>query len=553
MDKFFPKLTKFNWILIGIILIAAFIRLYKLSSLPVGLTNDEANNGYDAYSLLKTARDQWGDFLPITYLKGFGDYRLPLYTYTVVPSIALFGLNEFAIRFPSALFGILTILTTYLLAVKFFKRKSIGYIAALLLCLNPWHIAMSRVGIESNLGVLCLTLGIYLFILGFERKIWFYISFLVFGLSIYSYTAHIIVTPLIMVALLFVYRSQLQKYKKTIFIGLILLLLFISPLILFGQLKTANNRASQVNFFQDINIINAVNNIRTDCVKDFPNQICSLFYNKYIYFGKRYVENYVNHFSSEYLLINGAPNQYSVLPAHGLLYYFEGIFFVLGLFFLFRKPDKVSYILGLWILIAPIPDSFTGQQGHYSRYFLSTPTWQLIEAYGMYNLFTQIHKSKILILSVLGVILYEITTFYLSYTSFFPRNYFQYSHYGYKELVSKIVGYQKDYDHILISSKVNDTKQYIFYLLFTAYDPVKFQNKNNLVLVQEPNSWVRVKQLENITFAFSINKEDIGPIKPNEKILFIGAPSEFPKIATPIDQVKDTHGNVVFNLVEIWY
>src|SRR3989344_1223720 len=93
-----------RYVLFLIILLAFFLRIYKLGSVPPSLYWDEASLGYNAYSILKTARDEHGKFLPLTNFAAFGDYKPPGYIYAAVPSIAIFGLNEFAIRFPSAFF-----------------------------------------------------------------------------------------------------------------------------------------------------------------------------------------------------------------------------------------------------------------------------------------------------------------------------------------------------------------------------------------------------------------------------------------------------------------
>ena len=98
-----------------IILFAGFIRFYQLGNIPAGLTNDEANAAYDAYSLLHTARDQWNTFLPVNNFIGFGDFQPPMFRYTSIIPIAIFGLNQFSIRFVSALAGVLSVLVLYFL------------------------------------------------------------------------------------------------------------------------------------------------------------------------------------------------------------------------------------------------------------------------------------------------------------------------------------------------------------------------------------------------------------------------------------------------------
>src|SRR3989344_3591978 len=111
-----------RWLLVVILVLAAVLRLWQLGEYPIHLTNDEAAIGYNAYSILKTGRDEHGELLPIVF-KSFGDWKPGLYIYTTVPSVFLFGLTEFAVRLPSALAGILAVYLVYLLTSKLFNKK----------------------------------------------------------------------------------------------------------------------------------------------------------------------------------------------------------------------------------------------------------------------------------------------------------------------------------------------------------------------------------------------------------------------------------------------
>jgi len=94
-----------KYILLIIILVAAVLRLWKLGSIPPHLTPDEAALGYNAYSILKTGRDEYGELLPIIF-KSFGDFKPGLYVYFTAPLIAILGLNEWSVRLPSAIAGV---------------------------------------------------------------------------------------------------------------------------------------------------------------------------------------------------------------------------------------------------------------------------------------------------------------------------------------------------------------------------------------------------------------------------------------------------------------
>ena len=79
-----------------------FVRLIFWQKTP--LLWDEAALGYNAYSILETGRDEYGQILPIIF-KSFGDYKPGFYVYLTLPFIKVFGLNELSVRLPSIILG----------------------------------------------------------------------------------------------------------------------------------------------------------------------------------------------------------------------------------------------------------------------------------------------------------------------------------------------------------------------------------------------------------------------------------------------------------------
>ena len=104
--------VKKNIFLIFIFFLAFFIRIYSIHTTP--LLWDEASLGYNAYSILKTGRDEYGTFLPIIF-KSFGDYKPGLYVYLCLPFVYLFGLNDLSVRLPSIILGSLLPIILYFL------------------------------------------------------------------------------------------------------------------------------------------------------------------------------------------------------------------------------------------------------------------------------------------------------------------------------------------------------------------------------------------------------------------------------------------------------
>src|SRR3989344_2849602 len=139
-------------ILFAVLTLAFILRFYHLGQNPLSLNWDETSNAYNAYSILKTGRDEYERFLPL-YNRSFDDYKPPLYMYLNVPTVAIFGLTPFAARLPSALFGFLTVPLIYFLVRKLFNQKLMALAAMFLLAISPWHIQFSRVGFEANVGL----------------------------------------------------------------------------------------------------------------------------------------------------------------------------------------------------------------------------------------------------------------------------------------------------------------------------------------------------------------------------------------------------------------
>src|SRR3990167_4478936 len=105
--------------LILIVVVAGWLRFCRLGSVPPSLDWDEVSQAYNAESLLQTGRDEFGHSWPLS-IQSFNDYKPPVYTYLLIPVLKVFGKTEFAIRFPSALAGTLTVLVTYFLVQELF-------------------------------------------------------------------------------------------------------------------------------------------------------------------------------------------------------------------------------------------------------------------------------------------------------------------------------------------------------------------------------------------------------------------------------------------------
>ena len=141
--------------LVLIFSLAFFLRFYRLDHLE--LFGDELDVGYQAYSLLKTGRDYMGQKLPF-YIHSFAEWRAPLLMYATAPFVGIFGLNEWGVRLPPVVFGLLDIFLLYCLVKLLTKNEKLALISAFILTVIPWHIHYSRTAFEATL-LLALMLG----------------------------------------------------------------------------------------------------------------------------------------------------------------------------------------------------------------------------------------------------------------------------------------------------------------------------------------------------------------------------------------------------------
>ena len=183
---------------LGIILaLALVLRIGMTDKIPPELFGDEIDVGYQSFSLLKTGKDLYRQILPI-YVRSLSEPRAPLLMYATVPSVAILGLNEYGVRTPEVVFGVLGILIFFILTRN--------YMAATVMAIVPWHIIYSRAAFEVVLMLDLIMLGV---VLAQRKKE--VLGFLFFALAMYTYSTAIVFVPLFILA---VYRRDLWKMKR---------------------------------------------------------------------------------------------------------------------------------------------------------------------------------------------------------------------------------------------------------------------------------------------------------------------------------------------------
>ncbi len=533
---------KIKAFLILVIILAAILRLWDLTNYPAGFNADEASIGYNAYSILKTGRDEYGQFLPLNF-KSFGDYKPGLYFYFVIPFIWLLGLAEFAVRLPSAILGIATVYLIYFLSKQIFNNKNIALLSAFLLAITPWHIHFSRGGWESNAATFFITLGFLLFLKGLEKANFLFWSLLSFLISIYLYQSPRLLVPLFLISLIFLYNRHLLKKLKnlTIFIPI----LFILSLPLFGEFLTGQGAArfSGLSFLSDPGPGSRTNELRGQHLN--PSSLYSIIlHNKFTSYGPSFLGHYLDHFSSQFLFIRGEDVIRNKVPETGQFYLVQAMFLILGIMYLTRSKLEHKKLLLAWLIISPTASAMTFQTPNALRSLNMVIPFSLIMGVGLYYLITITKKKlRFLIAFIIFFILgFEVIHYLESYYMHYPKRYPLAWEYGFKQMVSKLSIKQPLYNNVVITDRYD--QPYILLLFYQKFDPVKYQPQARLS-IRDKFNFGTIRSFDKYQFRQIDPKE----IKNAKDTLFIGSEKEIPKDANIIDRVDFPNGQPAFLFV----
>lgn len=525
-----------------------------MGNVPPSPDWDEAALGYNAYSIIHTGRDEYGKFMPII-LRSFDDYKPALYTYLVIPTISVFGLNTFAVRLPSAIFGTLTVLAVYFLIEELLIKKKlhdsfdrwIPFFSAFFLAVSPWHLQFSRIAFESNVGLSLNVFGSLFFLKGLKKPWLLFVSVVCFAGAIYVYQSEKVFTPLLVFVLLILFHRELWALpRKYIVLPILLGLLLIFPMVFVTLTdKQALARARGVSVFSDTTQLLQQNVARYAASKNAHDQLGALLNNRRVIFAQTVVANYLSHFNLNWLFISGDIARHHA-PNMGLLYLYEFPLILIGIHRLFAGGwDKRSkWFLALWFLLAAVPASITSGVPHAVRTLNFLPIYPLFSALGAVALIQMFKHQRhsivsrtISYLACIGLFLFAIINTGYYFDQYFVQQNYENAkewQFGYKEAVDSVQRISKNYKKIVVSNQPYMDQSYMFFLYYLQYPPQQYQQES-----MRASGGFR----ENHSFG----KYEFRPIhwadeKSDPSVLYVGRPEDFPAGYSEIDSVHFPDG-----------
>jgi len=449
---------KIAWILCILLIISAALRIPGLNLVPPELFGDEVDVGYQAYSLLKTGKDIYRHPLPF-YLQSLAEWRLPLIVYQTVPGIAAVGLNEWGVRLPEAIFGVLGPIILFLLVYHITKSKEWAFLSALALAFMPWHIMYSRMaafGVVTLLNLLMI--GTLLF---FRKR--FTLAAIFFVLTLLTYSSAIIFTPLLIISLIVITRQRPNFLASII---------FVLSLLVFGGLSYVGHGSDR---FSTLTIVNSKDVV--DKIVSLRNAVGSpfepIFHNKFESWARLFADNYMRAFSTDFLFVRGDPVGRHSIQVMGQLLPITAPILVLGIYYLVTRKQ---YLWLLWLIAAPIPSALTIDGGfHATRLFLMTLPLAVAIGAGL-SLILQ--KQKFIFGVVMLVIVANFLWFGHFYAVDYPRIYSRWWQVGFKSSLTRLSQIESKYEHIFINNTYEPAL--IRFLFYMKYPPAEFHKQFTL-------------------------------------------------------------------------
>lgn len=493
-----------NIFLVAILILAFVIRALNIQNNPPGFFADEASNGYNAYSILKTGKDEWDVSYPLLF-KAFGEYKNPVFIYSSLPFIALFGLNEFSVRFTSVFYGILAIFALYFLAKEMFNKR-VALLSSFFLAISPWHIHFSRIGFQLISSVFWVILSLYLFVKSLKNFNFYPLVVISLMIAFFTYnTPKIYLAPLVLVFFAVNYKKtsawvKSKKFWSINLFGVLLLFFLILPHLKSGAFFS---RWSQV-------------------VKEKEQTPKTIF------------TAYINHFSPIFLFEKGeADFPGSIWIRHsikgmGELYWFQLPFILVGAtaFFLSKPWRKNIGFFILFLLLYPTGSIFTVITPSATHSIIGVVPFQVLTAIGIL-IFFEIFKKRRIVNLLYGVTL-SLTIFFsfirfLTFLKEYPLRSAGYDgwQYGFRQSVEALTKREAEFDDLLISYRFNGADELLkFYNVEykctkcgLVGDPIRVDTKRKQLFSIKEES---IKEAETLHPNLTFRTEEIVYL-PNRK------------------------------------
>lgn len=478
---------------------------------------DELAIGYNAFSIIQTGKDEWGESYPLVF-KSFGDYKLPGLVYLTIPGVQLFGLDQFGARFMTTVLASLAIPIMFIFTRTLYRSNKLTLISTALLVFSFWHVSGSR-NIYEPIVALTFSLLSYLTLYqapAHRQKLIFSIIF--FFVSIWFYHTPLFIYPILyLLWSLRHWRKFSSQTKKWWGFGLLTVIMLI--IVNSAMVATLNQSRSETTIFMS----SELNDKRDETLYRFwssgvPLHPIVTSFERVFQLSQQFVFGLIKGISPEFIFFSGGNNHWHNLRSIGLGNMNPVLlpFGLLGLFYLWKnRPSPANYFLLSLTILSVIPNALTVDSPNINRLMDFHLVLIIIASLGV-QYFAQGNMTKNQVwlrwrkyVGIFFVCAYTLVTVRFLASYFLIFNYSLHSswHEGYAELVTKIEEHRSNYDKVIVANTADEA--HIFYLFYNAYPPEKIHQYNQDV--------DHTHQIENVYFWFDMDNLDL----ENERVLLV--------------------------------
>ncbi|MEK7581032.1 MAG: glycosyltransferase family 39 protein [Patescibacteria group bacterium] len=554
----FSKRIPFVFI-ISTLFVSFALRFYALGQVPNGLSPDEVDVGYNAFSIIKTHKDVYGRAFPL-FFQSLDDYKAGLPIYLSVIGIKLFGLSDYSIRAIPALFGALTpILFFFFAKLLYPEKKKFPFVIMILATFEPWGIAISRAMIFYSEYVFLCLLVLITFLIGMKKnmKNVLYVSGALLGLTPYVYYSSFIYMPLLFVAVSLIYKDFIFKNLKTCTISLLFVLVVSFPAISLYLNPQNRNRFNAISLFNpDTTLTLSIKEQTSDIEEKLP--FSGYVHNRRIIYASAFLDNYFDYFNLDYLFVNAKNIRYFYTNYVGLFYLFAIPFFLFGLFKIITRRKKDDLFILALIIIGPISAAVTLGSPFPHRGLLFLIGVQVVCALGLTAFFDNFLKRKqwqykAAIILIIFAYFLNVYFFIHQYFIHSPQEFNAESNNGawfatVRDVMPFVRKNKSNYETIIFSWSYRKLVPGVYYAFYNKTSPFVFQSKSAL-WTNEPPSYRQIyDKIENIEFRPIDWEND----KSRIKTLLIGYPEEFPPdVKNVVNKTYLPNGQIHLLFVEV--
>lgn len=497
-----------KFLVITLVVVTIILRFWDLDKYPMGINADEASLGYNAWSLLKTGKDEHGVSWPLVF-RSFDDYKPPFYVYITIPFVATMGLNVVSVRMASAILGTLSVLFLGAIIYNLSEDKEEGYwfglLSAFALSVMPWHLHFSRGGWEVNSATGLALMGWYFWTKRGHGIKWI-IGAAFLSLSLYTYHSARITVPLISLLVLYVsYRdiiksTQIKYFVSCCVVGLVICL----PLVKQMTSSEGKSRFEGVSIFADSGPLWEALELRRE--HESQNLYSRLLHSKYVTYSLRFYENYMSHFSSNFLFIEGDEIARSKTPGVGQVYMWWSVLIFIGFISIFKTKGKNKWLWLALLLIAPIPASLTFQSPHALRAQMMTLPLAVFAGMGVLVL-SRARIRPFIVTLIIALQIGAVVRYVHQYTKHYPYNLPFAWQYGFEEIAKYVDENQVKYNKIIISDRYD--QPYILMAFYMKYPP-EIMQKELVMTPRDKFGFSTARSLGKMEFR-KVTQDDLVP------------------------------------------